>query len=99
MRTFDKDSCTKISELINISSSGISQTLYLLYDINLKTVDNVDDESSSESSDSELESSEEKRNDEEDKLYMEMFTDILSLLILKSKERLAPPRVKRESTP
>lgn len=58
--------------------------MYLLYEIDLKKANTQDDDSDQEtSSEEESSSQEDKKNDDDDKLYMDMFTDILSLLVLK----------------
>lgn len=81
----------KIIDLINTCKSveNNQQILYLLYDIKQPPVNNEEEESDSSSDNEESESEgkqSEKQSDEETD-FMDIFTDILSLLVLKKKEK------------
>lgn len=74
--------------------------MYLLYEIRSQSEDsdveiNSDSESEEPSSeDSKRAEDTGKKSDDDDEEIVDIFTDILSLLVLKKRERLVPARVK-----
>ena len=99
---FDKTSDMKIVDILDeIKNEQDKNTIYLLYDIKKNL--NSDDEdfedsemsgSEESSSSSEDDSKEETKEDKEDQEFVDIVTDILSLIVLNKKPRMIPSRMK-----